>query len=298
MNYFSDRQNGSKARSSDEITPEVWGGIVAIVQAASKSGGFGLKFPENCPDGQGPVGTDESLLSQRLRAEIPELEWPLQTILGGGGYFDDKKPFAPDTLIVLDLIEFCYRSIAKPIQGSFHSFFKHHHLTFDDQAGKDEFRESINLIFSRNGLVYELSKNGEIIRLVPDVLQEALARLAIKTGDLQLDRMLEEAKQKFLNPKQSERAIGLEKLWDCWERLKSSENPSNKKISVAMLLEKAASEIQFREMLNREAKELTDIGNSFHIRHAEVTQQLITSSSHIDYLFHRLYSMILLLLRK
>lgn len=51
-------------------------------------------------------------------------------------------------------------------------------------------------------------------------------------------------------------------------------------------------------MLEDEAQKLTDIGNSFHIRHAEVAQIRITDSLVLDYLFHRLFSMIQLLILK
>lgn len=297
MIYFSEKENGSKARNSEQISPKVWGGIVSIVQSFSKSGGFGLAFPLDCRDGGATIGTDESMLSLRLGAEIPELEWPLQTTQAQDFSYD-RLPFAPDTLVILDFIQFCYMAIAKPIQENFHSFFQHYHLTFDEQTGKDEFRMLINRVFARNGLVYELSQNGEIVRLAPPVLRELLNGAAIHSGDVQLDHMLEEARRKFLSPDLSERSVALERLWDCWERLKSSAEPSDKKKSVAKLLESASPETTFREMLNREARELTEIGNSFHIRHSEVTQQPITSSSHIDYLFHRLYSMVFLLLRQ
>lgn len=49
---------------------------------------------------------------------------------------------APDTLLVLDFVEFCYRAVAKPIQGSFHEFYEHHHLTFRLEAGKKHFAQT------------------------------------------------------------------------------------------------------------------------------------------------------------
>jgi hypothetical protein len=103
---------------------------------------------------------------------------------------------------------------------------------------------------------------------------------------------------KCLNPDVAIRREALERLWDCWERLKSLDNPANKKLSVASLLSKAAHDVVFRALLNTEAIALTDIGNSFHIRHSEVTQSAVTDSAHIDYLFHRLYCMIQMLLSK
>lgn len=269
------------------------------MQSASAAGAFGAAFPESCPDGYGTVGTDDTALAQVLGAEIPEVEWPLQsTKKADDVFYAPAEPFAPPTLVVLDFLEFCHRNIAKPIQGSFHSFFRHYHLSFDAEAGQSEFRTSINRIFSRNCLGYELAPTGSIIRLAPPALREELAKPAIQTGDVQLDRLLEEARRRFINPNVGERLIALEKLWDCWERIKSSEDPENKKLSVAKLLEKTSPELKFRAMLEKEARELTEIGNSFHIRHSEVTQQPLSNSSHLDYLFHRLYALVILLLKK
>jgi hypothetical protein len=106
------------------------------------------------------------------------------------------------------------------------------------------------------------------------------------------------ARSKFLNPKPDIRREAVDKLWDAWERLKSLEDSGNKKLSVGILLDKASSEPNFRTVLEKEARELTDIGNQFQIRHSETNQTPIKSNEQVDYLFHRLFAMILLLLRK
>jgi hypothetical protein len=110
--------------------------------------------------------------------------------------------------------------------------------------------------------------------------------------------MLEDSRVKFLNRDPIKRRESLERLWDCWERLKSLEIPGNKKSSVASLLSKAAQDPAFRAILDDEAEKLTKIGNSFQIRHSEVTQSAVIDSAHVEHLFHRLYCMIHLLLRK
>lgn len=300
MEYFSDRENGPKARVNETISPQVWGGVVAVIQSATTSGAFGNAFPYNCPDGCGPVGSNEATLARILRAEIPEIEWPLSDTkeVEQDFFSTSPKPYVPETAVILDLIEFCHWNIAKPIQDSFHSFFGHYHLSFDVPSGQSEFRSAINRIFSRNGVAYELVSNGQVQRLAPPILRESLARGEFASGDMQLDRMLEEARVRFLSPKLDERKIALERLWDCWERIKSSEDPNNKRLSVAKLLEQASSEVGFRNSLEKEAHELTEIGNTFHIRHSEVTQQPLSNEHHIDYLFHRMYSMVTLLLHR
>jgi len=47
-----------------------------------------------------------------------------------------------------------------------------------------------------------------------------------------------------------------------------------------------------------EAKELTEIGNKHFIRHTEVNQKPIIDQDQIDYLFYRMFAMILLILSK
>jgi hypothetical protein len=75
------------------------------------------------------------------------------------------------------------------------------------------------------------------------------------------------SRQKFLNRSLNVRRESLEKLWDAWERLKTVEPGKDKKASAKALLDKAAVEPNFRNKLEQEARELTDIGNTFMIRH-------------------------------
>ena len=93
------------------------------------------------------------------------------------------------------------------------------------------------------------------------------------------------------------RKEGLEKLWDAWERLKTLEPGKDEKTQACALLDKASTEPNFRARLEREATELTEIGNNFMIRYTETTKTPINESAHVDYLFHRMFAMIRLLLK-
>lgn len=93
------------------------------------------------------------------------------------------------------------------------------------------------------------------------------------------------------------RREALEKLWDAWERLKSLSDPNDKKRSTKILLDRGSAEPNLRDRIESEAKQLTEIGNAFLIRHAEVTKTPITESIHVDYLFHRLFSLIRMLIQ-
>ena len=54
---------------------------------------------------------------------------------------------------------------------------------------------------------------------------------------------------------------------------------------------------KFRQLLEKEAFELTSIGNNHQIRHTEIWQEKVEQLEHIDYLFHRLFSLIQLILK-
>ena len=108
--------------------------------------------------------------------------------------------------------------------------------------------------------------------------------------------MLEEARKKYLSPDPRLRREALERLWDAWERLKSLDDPADKKRSTGKLLDKAAAEPTLRKCLEEEARQLTSIGNTFLIRHSEVSKVPIQEIPHVDYLFHRMFSLINLVL--
>lgn len=297
--YFSDRENGPKARTEQVISPTVWAGVVALVQGLTNSGAFGLRFPERCPDGQAVCGCDFESLAAAVAAEMPGLAWPLETThKEEEDRFSQHKPFAPETLLILDFIEFVHDAVAKPMPGKYHDFFRHHHLSFDQQAGQDEFRATVNRIFLRNGVAFEMLSTGRIIRVLPLVLGDALRRTAFNTGDRTLDNMLDECRAKFSDRNPLVRREALERLWDAWERLKSLADPGDKKRSIMIILDAMATEPLLRARLEAEAIELNSIGNSHLIRHSEVGQVPVIDADQIDYLFHRLFAMIELMLKK
>lgn len=286
--YFSEREIGIQPRVLEEITEGAWKGIVAAIQRRVDNGSFGYTYPLLCndPEKQAVIGCNETLLGRALTAEIPEISWPLNP---------DK---IPPTLVVLDLLEFCYRAVAEPVQREFHKFYSHYHLEFRVDEGQKSFRREINRILARNGLAYELDSSGRVKRLGPEISRQQLLVVPLfQTGDKELDELLESARKKYLSPDLEIRREALEKLWDAWERLKTIEIPGDKKASVKQLLDKTTSEPMLRKVLEDEARSLTDIGNNFRIRHSEIGKVFLERSEDIDYLFHRMFALILLILR-
>ena len=297
--YFSDRELGARPRTEQEISPVAWAGIVALVESLANGGAFGASFPEKCPDSSAICGNNIQSFKSSIEAEIHGLSWPLQIDEDDDeDFMSSKKPWSPAALIALDFVEFVWRKVAQPIAGYHHNYFQHYHFTFDVEAGRATFRENVNRIFARNNLAYDLGSDGQIRRVLPAVLGEALARTYFRTGDHMLDVMLEESHKKFSDPNPLIRREALERLFDSWERIKSLAHTTNKAKSIELILDRAAPDPAFREVLEKESRELTNIGNSHLLRHHELAQSPVVDAWHVDYLFHRLFAMVELVIRK
>ncbi|MGD0956766.1 MAG: hypothetical protein ABR953_08025 [Candidatus Acidiferrales bacterium] len=287
MVYFSERELGPRPRTNEEISLQAWKGIRSAIVTRIEDGSFGDAFPDICTDSERReiIGTNAHLMSQALAGEFPNVDWPLP---------DEPAPGVYD---ILDLVEFCYGRVESPIRRQYHAYFGHYHLSYHLEQGRAEFRDHINRIFARNGLAFELNEGGEVVRLAPLVLREALESAAFETEDAALNELLGSARRKFLSHDFNTRKEALEKLWDAWERLKTIEPGKDKKESVTHLLDRTACEPGFRQGLDDEAGALTDIGNKFMIRHTEVDKTPITYREQVDYFFQRLFALIRLVLQ-
>jgi hypothetical protein len=292
MPYFGERENGPPQQDQEAITPAAWQGIVAVIQTALRTARFAENFPDRaCIDhglAAAITGCNEGQFYARLKGEHPSINVPLdpQTI--------------PDTVAALEVLEFCYRYVSLPKHPTFHDYYAHsHYLYFSREEGQAEFREQINAILRRNHLAFELLVNGEIRRIIPPVLREALSGAEFRSEDPDLNRLLDTARTKFGDPDFHTRYDALKVLWDAFERLKTLEPPhEDKRASATALIARVSPEAAVREMLDAEMrKDLNDIGNGFFIRHAGADQVSLQTSEEIDYLFHRLFAVIRLLLR-
>jgi hypothetical protein len=284
--YFSDREQGGRKPTEVEISDRAWGGLWAAIHRRLSDGSFGYRYPEACPDGRGISGCDETAFFAALRGEIPDL----------GSQFGPGH--APATLAAMDVLEFCYAAVAEPVHLDHHGYYGHWHLRFDEQAGRKAFRDEVNLVLARNGLMYKL-ESGRIVRLAPEPLGSLLRNADFDTGDEALDDHLTSAVRKFRDPDPDVRREALEELWDGWERLKTIQVPTkDKATSAAKLLDVAADgQVELRAVLEAEAKAISAIGNRFHIRHSEVDKAPIVRDEDLDYLFHRAFALIWLLLQ-
>ncbi len=121
-----------------------------------------------------------------------------------------------------------------------------------------------------------------------NVNTELLFDKQVQTGDDELNKLINEAKNRFFNPK--DKQIAIEKLWDAFERIKTYYD-SNKKQSSQKLVSIISKDFN-SELIDTEFQILTKIGNEYRIRHHETDKKEIGESKHLNYLFFRMLSLI------
>ncbi|MFA3629570.1 hypothetical protein CO267_17230 [Acinetobacter baumannii] len=291
MMLYSERINGLKPRTKEDICPSMWKGIVTVLETLESQNYFAEAFPETCSDSGENCGTDSLKLSNTLNAYL-EVEWPLATTEPNENSWEDDKPLTPDIYKVFDIIEFLYLKVSEPVQYHFHKYFGHHHLNFKQDNGRAKFKEEINTLFRIRGMVYEMNSIGQIEKIISDetktLIQHVLLR---KSNDLELNQMILDACSKIKSYNLNERYHALEKLWDAWERLKNLFDLDKKK-SIGIILSFFGDNLSFKSLIEQEMRELTEIGNTYRIRHSEHKQATLQSHDQIDYLFHRCLAMI------
>lgn len=279
--FYSDRMNGAIARTHEELPEATADGLKAMVKRLIGANWLAERFPSHCPDGASVADTDGWALGADLAALIPGVYWPL---------WQD----AINDTTLFDVLEYVGQRLSKPIPGAWHEWFKHYELGFDRKAGLIEYRNEVNQLLSRGGTVYEMSAAMEIHRVGSPEVQAALRTLRPATGDATLDALLETARTLYLSRKPADRATAIEKLWDGFERLKTIDDPTDKKRSVTALLAHIP-DAAVRDVIGAEMLALTKVGNEFQIRHHEVGKHPIPDDAR-DYFATRMVNLIVLLL--
>lgn len=284
QSFYSDRVHGAVPRSHEELPDATAGGLKALIQRRINTNFLAEAFPSYCPDGNGIEGTNQFDIGPDITALVPGATWPL---------WQDTT----DDTMVFDIAEYVGQRISKPSGGQYHSFMRHYELDFDTKAGRAQFRSEVNAILRRGGTVYEMNDQMQIQRVGSPEVQAALRALRPNTGDTTLDDLLETARGLYLSRDPADRATAIEKLWDGFERLKTIDDPADKKSSVAALLGHIMDPA-VRDLIGEEMTALTRVGNGFQIRHHEVGKYPLPVGAAQDYIATRMVNLIVFLLEQ
>jgi hypothetical protein len=282
--FYSERLHGAPGKILEDLPESTRQALIADVRWRINGNWLAERYPAFCGDGNGVAGTDEAMLNLRMAALIPGIEWPIH-------YGDELGDNA-----VYDVLEFVGESVSEPKNAGWHSFYRHYELEFDRQSGATQFRDEVNRLLARAGMMFEMTAQMQMQRLGPPDARSVVSNLRPATGDATLDMLLTDARRLYTSREMKSRRQSIEKLWDGFERLKTIDDPSDKKRSVGALLDQVA-DVNVRAELEVEMKHLTDWGNSFEIRHHEVGKKPLPPEA-IDYFFTRMGALIIQLLKE
>lgn len=295
MSYYTER-HGMRApiERTETITYEMYALIFDCCERYFDN--IAWKYPEECPDGNGCCGLDISKLSIAMKFEIPALFQNENGIIDKpqkGYYRRDDDEY--DQYGLLDFVEFMFATVRNISNRFWHSYYRHYDLSFENARGiSSSFRNDINAIFSKTGLLYSLSDFGMVERVSENgVLSKEIESAITQVSEKGLKELLQDAILLYKTPGPQARKDSVEKIWDALERLKTYYTTMDKKASASKIVnDMAGGQADFSSLFNDEFLALTKIGNSYRIRHHETDKIDITDVRHYDYFFNRCLSLI------
>ncbi|MBC1321155.1 hypothetical protein HBP70_06075 [Listeria welshimeri] len=158
---------------------------------------------------------------------------------------------------------------------------------FANNLKDNNFEIQINQILKLNELPLRLGNR----RIISNLDSQVTLQTPEFIQEVGLKELIQEAVDFYETGKVK---IGVEKLWDAFERLKTYYSPTlDKKKSIEKILEDMSKgKKEFKDMYELEFRQLTKIGNDFRIRHHETTKINIDSEIDYDYFYKRCMSLL------
>ncbi|MDD4761285.1 MAG: hypothetical protein PHU66_10815 [Bacteroidaceae bacterium] len=236
---------------------------------------------------------NENAFQNRMKFKIPALFRDENRKIGVPEIGDKYDQYA-----LLDFTEFIAQNINDISEGWNNERYQNYWYTNCLKTSMifSKYQNEINEIFAESGLLYTLTGEKIIERVVennpltPEIENNIAAVKEKGTREL-----LSEAIMLHKQPCPESQRDAVEKIWDALERLKTYYTTLDKKHSAAKIVnDMAHGEAEITDLFNAEFKTLTDIGNSFRIRHHETDKIDITDTRYYDYFFNRCLSLIAL----
>lgn len=158
---------------------------------------------------------------------------------------------------------------------------------YEKYNADSDYAVQMNTIFKINSVPYKLEQGRIVSTLEIAIDPKILAEIPEKG----LKELLSEADAYY---RSGNKQIAVEKIWDAFERLKTYYSPTlNKAQSAGKIIDNMSnSEPNYKALYEAEFKALTNIGNSFRIRHHETTKIDITDNRQYDYFYKRCLALV------
>lgn len=235
---------------------------------------------------------DKGQFENRMSIKIPDLyrdEF--------GRIVSPQDEYDYDQYSLIDLIEYVANNIKDISEGWNNSYKNYWNIRcLDTKIVFDDYRKEINEIFQESGLLFILNNEKIIDRIVENSpLSSMIESQVEEITEYGVRELMKDAIALYKTPNSAARQDSVEKIWDALERLKTYYTNLSKSISVEKVVNDMSNgKGDFVELFDTEFRALTDIGNSFRIRHHETYITDITDNRHYDYFFNRCLSLIAL----
>ena len=242
MSYYTERHGMRQPISKTYlITPQMYALLLKCCEKYYNN--LAWKYPEQCPDGHGCCGLDLEQFDSDLKYEIPSLFRDdygriAAPSLHYNVFYGEEKGDEYDQYSLLDYIEFFAQNCRDVEIGNYHSFFRHNHLTIrNTDLVFQQFQNEINDIFKKTGLLYTLTDEKTIERIIEDTpLSPEIIQMIGQVKESGTRELLTEAVSLFRQPYPNSARDAVEKIWDALERLKTYYTSLDKKNSVSILV--------------------------------------------------------------
>lgn len=239
------------------------------------------------------IAFDEKGFQTRIKIRIPDIFRDEYDSIGVPSYNDKYDQYA-----LLDLLEFFAQNF-KDISERWNNDRYRNYQTIECFSSSNvfvDFQKALNQIFTESGLLYVLTDEKIIERIVEYTpLTSEIENNFEAVKEIGTRELLKDAIALYKTPNPTARQDSVEKMWDALERLKTYYTTLDKKHSSEKIVNDMANgNDDFADLFNNEFKMLTDIGNKYRIRHHETNKIDITDIHYYDYLFNRCLSLIAL----
>lgn len=255
-------------------------------------------FPLNCHHNftnSNYTAFDEKIFITRIKIRIPSL-----FINESDEISVPERDNEYDQYALLDLIEYLALNI-KDISEHWNNQYQNY-KTIDCLETSyifENFKKEINEIFTEGGLLYKLTDEKIIERIVENSpLTVEIENSFEMVNEVGIRELLKDAVALYKTPSFTARQDSVEKIWDAFERIKTYYTEFDKKKSSEKIVnDMSCGDSNFYILFNDEFKNLTNIGNNYRIRHHETNKIDITDVRYYDYLFNRCLSLIALVVQ-
>ncbi len=267
--YYSQR-TGKNPNLDGLPLVDILGLFSRVFNQLQNDGYFSEAFGFWCVDAEHIDGNVKDIELEMLLTIRKKNLWPIHVY--SENYSEDD---------FLDVIEFLYQYVSKPIDGTMHSYNQcgMHWETFNKKEGQKVFREKINTVLSHYKNKFELSQNGEVL-YKPDEGFEQIFNADVPSKDMNIVGRINAATINFRRHGSSldDRRQAVRDLADVLEYLKPK---------VQALL------------TNKDESDLFNIANNFGIRHHNDKQKTSYDAAiWLSWMFYFYLSTIHVVLRK